>query len=286
MAISTGSEYDLLMGASGAAFTTTIDAERWDPLAASPLDDATLERAARAAGAKVDRVDPPFDDDMKALVLDLVKSAVEAKTPPLVRGAIGPPEYGLVVGYDDSAPKLYVRTYFDPTDEAPTVTWEAFAGPEKGGLVLVDRAAPPDRATIARMGIDAAREAADASDGALRAWLAALRDESRWTDTKHGGTAAFGDHAMRTILHDKRRAAARFLRAVRGSLPPKSGGEVLRAAEAYGKVADAAERVGVGAFDPAVALRFVEGGLRRAWANALEGALAHEAEAHEAVRAA
>jgi len=286
MAISTGADYDLLMGASGAAFTTTIDAEGWDPLAASPLDDATLDRAARAAGVKADRVDPPFDDEMRALILDLLKAAIEAKTPPLVRGAIGPPEYGLVVGYDDGAPKLYVRTYFDPADEAPTVTWDAFTSPERGQLVFLDRGTAPDRATIARMGIDSAREAAGPSDAALGAWLVALRDESRWSDPKHGGSAAFADHAMRTILHDKRGAAARFLRAVRGSLPPQSGAEALRAAEAYGKVADAAERVGVGPFDPGVALRFVEGGQRRAWANALEGALAHEAEAHEALRAA
>lgn len=286
IAISTGAEYDLLMGASGAAFTTTIDPEGWDPLAASPLDDVTLDRAALAAGARADRVDPPFDEDMAALVLDLVKGAIDANTPPLVRGAIGPAEYGLVVGYDDGVPKLYVRTYFDPSDEAPSLTWDAFTSPEKGRLVFLDRHAAPDRATIGRMGIDAARDAAEASDAALRAWLGALRDESRWTDPKHGGRAAFADHAMRTILHDKRRAAARFLRLVRGALPPPSGAEVLRAAEAYDSVAGAAERVGVGAFDPAVALRFVEGGQRRAWANALEAALAHEAEAHDAMRAA
>jgi len=152
--------------------------------------------------------------------------------------------------------------------------------------VFLDGGDAPDRAAVARMGIEVARDTAEDSDAALRSWLAALRDEPRWADPKHGGTAAFADHAMRTILHDKRRAAARFLRSVRDALPSRSGGELLRAAEAYGKVADAAERVGVGAFDPAVALRFVEGGQRRAWANALESATAHEAEAHEALRAA
>ncbi len=274
------------MGASGAAFTTTIDAGGWDPLASSPLDDGTLQRAARAAGVRTDQVDPPFDDDMRALVFDLVKAAIETKMPPLVRGAIGPPEYGLVVGYEDATPKLYLRTYFDPTDEAPTVGWDAFTGPEHGALVFLDRTAAPDRPTLARMGIDVAKSSADASDAALGSWLSALRDESRWKDPKHGGTAAFADHAMRTILHDKRRSAARFLRSMREALPTRSGAEVLRAAEAYGKVADAAEKVGVGAFDPAVALRFVEGGQRRAWANALEIAMAHEAEAHDALRAA
>ncbi len=276
----------MLMGASGAAFTTTIDTEGWDPLAASPLDDATLERAALAAGVRTDRVEPPFDEEMRALVLDLVKGAIEAKLPPLVRGAIGPPEYGLVVGYDDATPKLYLRTYFDPTDEAPTIGWDAFTGPDKGTLVFLDRGTTPDRATLARTGIDVATASAQTSDVAMRSWLAALRDEPRWRDHKHGGALAFADHAMRTILHDKRRAAARFLRSVREALPSRRGAEVLRAAEAYGKVADAAEKVGVGAFEPAVARRFVEGGQRRAWANALEGALAHEAEAHDALRAA
>jgi hypothetical protein len=274
------------MGASGAAFTTTIDAERWDPLAASPLDDATFDRAVRAAGARADRVAPPFDDDMRALVLDRVIEAIEAKLPPLVRGIAGPPEYGLVVGYDDRAPTFYVRTYFDPADEAPAVTWEAFTDERHGGLVFLDRAPAPDRAAIARDAIAAGVASAAGSDDALRSWLAGLRDETRWRDPKHGGTAAFADHTMRTILHDKRRSAARFLRSVRDVLPTRTGAELLRAAEAYGKVADAAERVGVGAFDPAVAMRFVEGGHRRAWANALEGALAHEAEAHDALRAA
>lgn len=274
------------MGASGAAFTTTIDAGGWDPIAASPLDDGTCDRAAAAAGVRPDRVAPPFDDDMRALVLDRVGEAIAAKLPPLVRGAIGPPEYGLVVGYDDAAPSFYVRTYFDPSDQAPTVGWDAFTGPEHGALVFLDRAAVPDRASLVRSALAAAVASAGASDAALAAWLAGLRDETLWVDPKHGGAYAFADHAMRTILHDKRRAAARFLRSVRDALPARAGGDLLRAAEAYGHVADAAERVGVGAFDPGVAMRFVEGGQRRAWANALEGALAHESDAHEALAAA
>ena len=286
MAIATGVDYSVLMGASGAAFTTTIDPVGWDPLAASPLDDPTLDRAAAAAGVRTDRVTPPFDDDMRALVLDQVKTAVAAKVPPLVRGALGPPEYGLIVGYDDAVPKFYVHTYFDPSDEAPAIGWDAFAGPENGMIVFLERGSAPDRARLARTGIEVANACGAASDEALRSWLASLRDESRWKDPKHGGSAAFADHAMRTILHDKRRAAARFLRGVRDALPAKSGAEVLRAAEAYSRVVEAAEKVGVGAFEPAVALRFVEGGQRRAWANALEGVLASEAEAHDALRAA
>ncbi len=274
------------MGASGAAFTTTIDAQRWDPLAASPLDDATLDRAAAAAGTRPDRADPPFDDDLRALVADRIADALAAKVPPLVRGVVGPPEYGLVVGYDDGPQKLYVRTYFDPTDQTPTVGWDAFTDAEHGGLVFLDPGEAPDRAALVRAALRLAAGAADASDAALGAWLARLRDERRWRDVQQGGAFAFADHAMRTILHDKRRAAARFLRATREAVTSRAGADMLRAAEAYGRVADAAEKVGVGAFDPGVAMRFVEGGQRRAWANALEGILAREAAAHEALSSA
>ncbi len=286
LALSTGAEYDDLMGASGAAFTMTIEAESWDPLAASPLDAATLERAARAAGMRTDVVTPPFDDDMRALVLDGVAEAIGAKLAPLVRGAVGPPEYGLIVGYDDRGPTFFVRSYFDNGDDPSGVGWDAFTGPEHGQTAFLARTTAPDRAALARDSIARAVTDADASDEALRAWLTALRDESRWSDPKHGGTAAFADHTMRTILADKRRAASHYLRSIRNVVPARAGAELLRAAEAYGKVVAAAEKVGVGPFDPGIAVRFVEGGHRRAWANALEKILEHEAEAHEALRAA
>jgi hypothetical protein len=296
LAASTGAEYDDLMGASGAAFTTAIDLESWDPIAAAPLDDATLERAARAAGVRADRVTPPFDDEMKELVFERAVEAIDAKLPPLIRGAVGPAEYGLIVGYEETAPReggapadarrFAVRTYFDRGDEPTRIGWEAFVAEGHGEPVFLDRTKAPAREALAREAIALAVEAADATEDALRSWLGALRDEGRWTDKKHGGTAAFADHAMRTILADKRRAAARYLRAVRGLLPPRAGADVLRAAEAYGHVGDAAERAGVGAFDPSVAARFVEGGQRRAWANLLEPAIAHEREAHDALRSA
>lgn len=286
LAASTGVDYDELMGASGAAFTAAIDQASWDPVAAAPLDAATLARAARAAGVRVDRVTPPFDDEMRELVLDRIREAIEAKLAPLVQGAVGPAEFGLIVGYDDAGPTFLVRTYFDRGEEPTRLGWDAFVGTGHGEPYFLDRAERPAHDELARDALAHALDGADASDAAIRSWIAALRDEGRWTDPKHGGAAAFADHVMRTILADKRRAAARFLRSIRGVMPPRSGAELLRAAEAYGKVAEAAEKVGAGAFDPGVAMRFVQGGLRRAWANALEATLAHEAEAHDALRAA
>lgn len=286
LAAATGVPYDELMGASGAAFTAAIDPETWDPLAAAPLDAATLANAAAAAGVRVDRVTPPYDDEMRELVFARIVEAIDAALPPLIRGAVGPAEFGLIVGYDEAGPTLAVRTFFDRGDEPTRLGLEALAGDGRGEPYFLDRAARPRRDALAREAIRRGVASAPAAEAALGSWLGALRDEARWRDPKHGGTAAFADHTMRTILADKRRAAARYLRSVREVFPSRSGAELLRAAEAYGKVADAAERAGIGTFDPAVAMRFVEGGHRRAWANLLEAAIPHEVEAHDALRAA
>jgi hypothetical protein len=272
------------MGASGAAFTTAIDVDAWDPIAAAPLDDATLTRAARGAGMRADPVAPPFDDDMKALVLDRILEALDAKVPPLARGLVGPSEYGLLVGCDEEAPNFYARTYFDKTEQPTKLDWSVF---DKDGLVVfLDRAGPPDRAAIARDAVEGAVGSAAASDQAIETWIAALRDDTRWTDTKHAGAAAFGDHAMRTLLADKRKAAASFLRTPRALFPGSPGADLLRAAESYGYVADAAKKVGIGPFDGSVATRFLDAGHRRSWAKQLEAALGHERDAHDALRAA
>ena len=286
LAVATGTDYDWVMGVSGAAFTATIDAATWDPLAAAPLDDATLGRGAHAAGTKPDIVGPPFDDDMRALVLDRVAEAIEAKIPPLVKGIAGPPEYGLIVGCDDEGPTFLARTYFDKTDKPTRIDWRAFADAEHGLVAFLDHGAAPDRGTLARSAVTHAVTAAQLTEAALRTWLDGLRDETRWTDPKHAGAAAFGDHAMRALLADRRRAAARFLRGARGIFSTSPGADLLRAAESYGFVADACAKIGVGPFDGSVALRFLDVGHRRAWAKQLEVIIGHEREAHAALATA
>lgn len=286
LAVATGTEYEWIMGVSAAAFTTTIDAATWDPLAAAPLDDATLSRGAHAAGMRPDVVGPPFDDEMRSLVLDRVAEAVDAKVPPLVRGIAGPAEYGLIVGYDDEGPAFFARTYFDKTEKPTKVDWSAFSDTEHGLVAFLDHGPAPDRAQLAHEGVREALRMRDATEKALRTWLDGVRDDARWADTRHAGAAAFADHAMRTIHVDKRRAAARFLRGTRALFPGSPGADLLRAAESYGYSADAAEKAGVGAFDAGVAMRFLDPGHRRAWAKQLEAIAAREREAHDALATA
>jgi hypothetical protein len=286
LAIATGAEYDWVMGTSGASFAATIDAATWDPLAAAPLDDATLSRGAQALGMRPDVVGPPFDDEMRALVLDRVAESIDAKTPPLVKGIAGPPEYGLIVGYDEVGPTFLARTYFDKTDRPTKIGWSAFADAEHGSVAFLDKGAVPERGALARSAVTQAVTTAKLTEDALLVWLEGLRDDARWSDTKHAGAAAFGDHAMRTLLADKRRAAARFLRGARSIFSSSPGADLLRAAESYGFVADACAKIGVGPFDGSVALRFLDIGHRRAWAKQLEAIIGHEREAHGALAAA
>ena len=277
------------MGCSGAAFATGIDPVGWDPLAASPRDPATRARAAAAAGMRLDELVPPFDDELRELVTLRIREAIDDGLPPLVRGAVGPPEYGVIVGYREQAAggeRLLVRTYFDRTDAPSEIDGTAFVDRDHGTPIFLDRVPAVDRTVLAAAGLDAALAGAARSDEAMRTWIAELRDDSRWSDARHTATAAFADHAMRQLLADKRRAAARFLRGLRTTFATLPGSDLLRAAESYGYVADAAEKFGVAPFNAATAMRFGDGGQRRAWANLIEGALEHERSAHDAIRSA
>lgn len=273
------------MGASGAAFTTGVDAIDWDPLAATPRDPPTQARAARAAGVRLDHVAPPFDDELGELVAARVVEAIGDKLPPLVEGPLGPPEYGLIVGYDTDSRTFLARTFLDPDPKPVSVTSDALLA-SPGGVFFLDRDAPPAREVLAREGIRVALDGAGAGDAAMEAWIAGLRDDARWTDPKHAGSAAFGDHAMRRIFADKRRSAAQFLRTARSIFMSTPGVDLLRAAESYGFAADAVAKTGVGEFDATVAMRFLDRGQRRGLANALETALGHEREARQALAAA
>ena len=284
LSAATTAEYDWLMGASGAAFDVTIDLVGFDPLAATPRDRETMDLAAGAAGLKLDDVPPPYDEDLRALVGARIKEAIDDKLPPLIRGAVGPPDFGLIVGYTDDD-RFLVRTFFDKDEKPGQIGWSDFIDADHGGPIFLDRRASADRAATAKLGLDAGIARAEASETALSGWAAALRDDARWSDAKHAGSAAFADHAMRAVLADKRRAGARFLRGLRSVLNTP-GGDLLRAAESYGYVIETLEKLGTKPFDPSVAMRFIDPGHRRGIAKGLEAILGHEREAHDALRAA
>lgn len=279
--------YDWLMGCSGAAFRVRFDSARWDPEAASPHARPFVARAARVGGFRPDVVEPPFDEELRELVWDRVVESVEASLPPLARGLLEAPEFGIVVGYDEGARVLFARTYVDKKDEPSRVSFDVFGAARPPVPVFLDRAPRPPDAELARDAVhDGARVARErepeederllAGEAAVEAWIAALGRDVAPAEAAGG---AFADWWLRVSLHDARRAASRFLRRVRTYFPEKLGVELLHAAEAYGYVADEAAKGGLHPFDGTVVTRFLDPSLRRGWAHTLERALAQEREA-------
>jgi len=131
------------------------------------------ERLNPKSFVRLDPEPPPYDDEMRELILDRVMEAVDAQLPPLVFGLGGTPEYGLVVGFDQEGPTFFARTFFDKGDDPRRVGWDAFESEDRGGLVFLDKGAAPDRANAVREGIDAGLMAGDASDRALASWSGA-----------------------------------------------------------------------------------------------------------------
>jgi hypothetical protein len=273
--------YEWLMGCSGAAFRFEIDEVRWDPAVTAAHGRETLQRAARAAALTVDQVDPPFDDEMRELIWERIVESIDGSLAPLARGVLGP-EFGVLCGYDGEARTLFARTYFDQRGDEPSrVAFDVFAEEAPPTPVFLDRAPAVDDALLARESLrEASRPRTEAGGvtgvAAFEAWIRTLESE---IPGKEIAERAFADHFMRVALHDARRAAAVFLRAARAFLPAAVSALLLRAAESYGYVADEVAKGGVAPFDASVVTRFMDPGLRRGWAHALQRALAHEREA-------
>src|SRR5207302_10139914 len=108
-----------------------------DARAPRPRAERTAAGRARAAGRPLGPVARPYDEEMGALVTDRIAESVDAHLPPLVRGLGGPPEYGLLSGYDLDGPGFFARTFFDKSEDARRVGWDAFADAERGGITFL-----------------------------------------------------------------------------------------------------------------------------------------------------
>jgi len=279
--------YDDAAAGSGIAFQLRID-DRWDPDTVSPHARQTIERAAASVGLRADAVEPPFDEELLELVWERIVESVDAGLPPLARGLLQLPEFGVITGYDVHDKVLFARTYADHGDDPSRMLFADAFGGDPATVVFLDRDARVEETALAR---DAARRAVEVStpttqelgdsklfqgEAAFRAWIEALAAD---VPAREAAQRAFVDHARRVFLHGARRGAARFLRRVRRDFPDRIGADLIRAAEAYGYVADECEKIGVRPFDASVVARFIDPGQRRGWMHALERAAEREREA-------
>ena len=262
----------------------------------SPHAPPAVQAAAASLGLRVDVVEPPLDEELRELVWERIVESVDAGLPPLARGLLQLPEFGVLCGYDAADRVLFARTYADREDDPSRVLFaDAFGGERPATVAFLDRADRVEERALAREALRRGREvtapATHAAGGvtllqgeaAFRAWIEALAEEPAG---REAAQRAFVDHARRVFLHDARRAAARFLRRVRRHFPERTGADLVRAAEAYSYVADECEKAGVVPFDASVVSRFLDPGQRRGWRHALERAAERERKAVAALAGA
>ncbi len=244
-------DYDILMGVTGAAFRRLWNRDDGGNIDLSYLGDEPFRRVFWALGYAWEKV--PAERD--AMIAGIKKSLAQEK-PAISFGIIGPPEAGLVTGYDGNGAVLHGWSYFQnwpeyhqPSDAYYTArewfeTMDRHAG--KGLILLGERGPRPDGrellASTLEWAIDLERTAhrAETPDhvaglAAYDAWADALEVDADYPadDPSVLGTRVMvhGDQCTMTI---ERHNAAAFLRKMLAAMPdlPVSAVEHLEAAAA------------------------------------------------------
>jgi hypothetical protein len=142
-------DYDIIMGTTGAAFRRFWNRDDGGNIDLSYLGDEPFRRVFRALGYAWEQV--PAERD--AMVAGIKKSLAQGK-PAIAFGIIGPPEAGLVTGYDEDGAVLHGWSYFQnwpeyhqPSDAYYTTrdwfeTMDKHAG--KGLILVGDKLQPPE----------------------------------------------------------------------------------------------------------------------------------------------
>ncbi|MCC6729884.1 MAG: hypothetical protein IT208_11165 [Chthonomonadales bacterium] len=222
--------YDLVMGASGAAFRLTLNESIWSPgsfsirsVCADPLEPA--RRAFRAVG----RVLRAHEMGREAEDAAEIAASVERGVPVLAFGVVGPSDCSLVTGVDDGgATLLGWSTYQDIPDDhdvPPDATgyfrkpgWHANT---RGYLLIGDPVArPPARQACIealRWAAELARQPAvgamPAGLDAYRVWAEAMRRDRDFPAADEGALGGpYLGILCNLMMVDDRRAAVDYLR--------------------------------------------------------------------------
>ncbi len=229
-------DYDILMGTTGAAFRRFWNRDDGGNIDLSYLGDEPFRRVFWALGYTWEKV--PAERD--AMLAGIKKSLAQGK-PAISFGLIGPPEAGLVTGYDEDGEVLHGWSYFQnwpeyhqPSDAYYTArdwfeTMDRHAG--KGLILVGDRLPRPEArellvSTLA-WAIDLERTAhrPDLPDhvaglAAYDAWADALEIDADYPlddpQTLFTRVMVHGDQCTMTI---ERHNGAAFLRKMRAALP-------------------------------------------------------------------
>jgi hypothetical protein len=241
--------YDYLMGVTGTAFRRLWNRDDGGNVDLSHLGDAPFRLAFYALGYEWHIV--PAEKDA---MLTTIKASLARGIPPISFGIIGPPEAGIVTGYDQDGAMLYGWSYFQSDNSGYYEKGDWFETMEKGagkGLIVIGNRKPtipsPRDVLITSLewSIDlectASRpELPEHVSGlsAYDAWAGGLEVDADYPrerpDIMEQRAMIHGDQCM---MVEERRDAARFLRRMK-VYTPEAVGHLEDAAVRYDEVAD------------------------------------------------
>ncbi len=298
-------EYDYLMGVTGAAFRRLWNRDDGGNVSVECLAPTPYRLAAKALGYEFREV--PRDREQ---MLVAIRESIARGRPLIAFGIVGPPEAGIVAGYDKGGDVLIGWSYhqgqkwpgyFEQPDwfagfSRPAETPDAGLNPtvpEPLGLLVVgdkNRWPGPSKRDVMisslRWAVDLARTAKrpglpDHVSGlaAYQAWADALEVDADYPagDAQTMTTRAMVHCDQAAMLYE-RHEAARFLRTMAEAVPEVAD-ELNAAAALYDEVAD----TGVwrwGAWqEPAAQQGLADPAVRREFAQSIRQAAAKEEEA-------
>jgi hypothetical protein len=282
------------MGVTGACFRRFWQKDDGGNVDLMYLGEEPIRRASTALNRELEVI----GHKDRGAMLDAIKRSISCGRPVIAFGIIGPPEAGLVTGYDRNGDVLYGWSYFQDRSLPgyyQRTDWHAKASFADMGLVILgDKRrwpGPSRRETLLdslRWAVDLARctprpEKPGHLSGlaALRAWADGLEVDADYPqDDEAVMSARVMVHADQCCMLDDRRSAAAFVRAL-ASEAPEAEKELLAAADLYCRVAEAKTWPWGHDMGAAARAALADPGARRGVASEVRAALDAETEAVE-----
>lgn len=242
-------DYDYLMGVTGAAFRRIWSRDDGGNVDLMYFAPEPCERAFRALGYDYRTV--PNDD--KATMIAALRECIAGGRPAIAFGIIGPPEAGIIAGYDKGGEVMIGYSYFQDADiEGYYETSDWFETMDKAtgiGLILVGakKPKPAEREVLIstlEWAIELERTAKrpglpDHICGlaACDAWAAGMEVDADHPkdDMETLGTRVMV-HCDQCVMLEERRSAAKYLRSM-GKTAPEAAGDLEAAAGFYEQAA-------------------------------------------------
>jgi hypothetical protein len=226
-------DYDYLMGISGAAFRRLWNRDDGGNVGILRYGNEPFRQAFTALGYEWHTVPA---DATKETMIAAIADSISRGRPAISFGILGPPEAGLVVGYDEDGAVLYGWSYFQDQRDHYYEKRDWFETMDRGGgaglLIIGDKhpAQPTDREVLAAslewaLDLECTARRPDLPDhlaglAAYDGWAEALEEGADYLLDEPGTMGirvmVYGDQC---VMLEERHEAARFLRRMKAAAP-------------------------------------------------------------------